>query len=132
MGDTKVIKIHAPEDRRYGHTTSIIWDAGYSILAETKDSKYISIDFENGIDVVVSKFYLPFAGGIRYFVSVPEMSLSIPMQCSLLDVGSITVALKDGGYQLVSYDGKTHCTYGTLSVEKAITVAHVLRDLGDF
>ena len=129
---TKVIKIHAPEDRRYGHTTGVIWDAAYSIIAETENAKYLSINFANGIDVVVSKFYLPFAGGIRYFISVPTMSLAIPMQCSLLDTGLITTALKNGGYQLVPYIGNTYCTYGTLDVEKAITVAQILRDLGDF
>lgn len=118
MTAMKVIKIHAPEDRRFGHTTATMWSACYSILAETADSKYILIDFADGIDVVVSKFDLPFAGGIRYFVSVPEISLAIPMRCSLLDTGPITVALKG--------------THGTLSTEKAITVAHVLQDLGDF
>ena len=132
MCRNKKVKVNAPEDRRYGHTTSTVWDAGYSILAETENAKYISIDFQDGIDVVVSKFNLPFAGGTRYFVSVPRTCLAIPMRCSLIDISSITAALKDGGYQLVAHDGNAYCSYGTLSVEKAITVAHVLCDLGDF
>lgn len=128
----KVIKINVSEGEPYGFTTSRCWDAAYSIIAGSEDVKYISIDIADGIDVVASKIFLPFAGGVRYFVSVPAMNVAISMQPSLLDINLITLALINGGYRLVTHEGGVYAAYGPLSTESAITVAEVLRDLGDF
>lgn len=117
----KVIKINAPEDRRYGFTSSVVWNAGYSILAGNESVKYIQIDFREGIYVVVSKIYLPSSGGFRYFVSVPARNFAAKMQESLMDPERILFA--------ILYDRDRHIG---IPLEEALTISQVLHDLGDF
>lgn len=138
MSEKKVVEINTPEDQCYGHITSRWWQAGYTVLFDTPYVKYISIDFGDGInkDVVVSKIVHPF--GVRYYVSVLWKRSATSMLVSLTDTSNTIFNL------LHEHSVGFMCKKGTefaevcyqkiklLRVEEALTIAEVLRDLGDF
>lgn len=138
MSEKKVVEIIAPEDHRYGHITSRRWQAGYSVLFDTPYVKYISIDFGvgNDADVVVSKIVHPF--GVRYYVAVPGKTSATSMLVSLTDTShtifnllhehSVSFMCKKG----TEFAEVCYQTIKLLQVEEALTIAEVLRDLGDF
>ncbi len=136
MAKTKVIKVSAPEDRRYGHTTGTIWDAGYTVLFDTPYVKYISIDFLDGIEIIVSKIIHPF--GVRYYVSVPWKMVSTSMLVSLTNTSdTIFHLLHKRGVGFMCKQGNEfakvcHQQIKLLQAEETLTIAEVLRDLGDF
>lgn len=98
-------------------SNSQAWQASYKVTS-TDNVCLVTIDSRSAIEVVVSKLPIRcYQGNItKYYVSVPNYGIAIPYISSLSESNWITEHLI--GLGMPSPD--------------AVTIAQVLRDLGDF
>jgi len=134
-----VIKINASEYIDSERLSQEKWDAGYSILFDAPNVKYLLIDVLDGIEVVVSKIVHPF--GAPYYVSIPRRRVSTNMLSTLMDAKHTIFELRwehSVGFMCDKHKDppftQTPCQKGIrlVSAFDAITIACVLQDLGDF
>ena len=94
------------------------WDASYRCVAESDEVRLLSIESRSAIQVVVAKIEMQSFIGMTtdYYVSSPNFGVAIPGISSLMETHWITEKLLHAG----------------LSAPDAVTIAQVLRDMGDF
>lgn len=93
------------------------WPASYE-AAGIQDVRCITIESRSLIEVVVARhdFHHPLWGGPRYYISSPNYGVAIPHIPTLDETHWITEKLAASG----------------MNAPDAVTVAQVLRDMGDF
>ena len=93
------------------------WEARYHAHG-TESVRIIRIESRSAIEVVVSKVSLDtvFGSETSYYISTPNFGVAIPSISTLLETGWITDKLLQAN----------------MSAPDAVTIAHVLRDMGDF
>lgn len=92
------------------------WPAEYAVMFGSQDTRYITIESRSSIEVVIAKIKMLPPVDFYYFVSSPNFGVAIPGIDSLQQTFWITEKLMNSG----------------MSAPDAVTVAVVLRDLGDF
>lgn len=111
----KTINIKAPEWVKASDPQ--VWPAKYTV-AGTDNVRYITIEARSLIEVVVALYKDPHPlwGGNRYYISSPNFNVAIPYAPDLSDPHWLTEKLLDA----------------EMNAPDAVTVAQVLRDMGDF
>ena len=112
----KEMQIIAPKLASAGDIQS--WHATYQVTA-ADNVRLLAIESRSSIDVVVAKIVnhsTIFGTHVRYYVSSPNFGIAIPCIGSLAETNWITEHLVGAG----------------MSKPDAVTVAQVLRELGDF
>lgn len=111
----KTISIKEPKEL---NCNMFEWDASYRCVAESDEVRLLSIESRSAIEVVVAKVDKQSILGMitEYYVSSPNFGVAIPGISSLMETHWITEKLLHAG----------------LSAPDAVTIAQVLRDMGDF
>lgn len=108
------IIVKAPQDINCGNMKE--WPAEYTVMFGSQDTRYITIEARSSIEVVVAKVKMLPPVDAYYFISVPNFGVGIPGIDTLQMTFWITEKLIRNG----------------MPAPDAVTVAQVLRDMGDF
>ena len=111
----KTITIKAPSWANVSFAQE--WPATYEV-AGTQNVRHITIEARSAIEVVVARVDNPHPlfGGPQYYVSSPNFGVAIPYTPDLTETRWITEKLIGA----------------EMNAPDAVTVAQVLRDMGDF
>lgn len=111
----KTINIKAPGWVKVSNPQA--WSAKYTV-AGIGNVRYITIEARSFIEVVVALYNDPHLlfGGARYYIASPNFNVAIPYAPDLTDPNWLTEKLLEA----------------EMNGPDAVTVAQVLRDMGDF
>lgn len=112
----KTIIIKAPKDL---DCDILEWNAVYSYNAGSNDEvRLLAIESRSAIEVVVAKIHKNSVLGmsVEYYISSPNFGVAIPSISTLMETYWITEKLLNAG----------------MSAPDAVTIAQILRDMGDF